>query len=52
MEIASDRGLEFLDLKFKIVEGKIELTNLLNLPTVLATQHLAPVILRKIYPTY
>ena len=52
MKIASDTSLEFLDLKLKIVEGEIRIDVLLNLPTVLATLHLAPVIVRKTNPIY
>ena len=52
MEMESATGLEFLDLKLKIVEGKIRVDLLLNLPTVLAIPHLTSAILRKTYAVY
>ena len=50
MEIAGDTNLEFLDLKLKIVEAKVNIfanhTNSFSWP------HLTPVTLRKTYVTY
>ena len=34
MQVADENGLQLLDLKVKIVEGKINVTCILNLPTV------------------
>ena len=51
MEIASENGLEFLDLKLKIVEGKIKV-DVHAKPTNSFRLHLAPVTQKIISVTY
>ena len=45
-------GLEFLDLKLKISEGKEELMSMINQPIVLAIPHPTPAIQNTTYATY